>query len=187
MIHPVTVVPIFDPIITLIACVRFIKPDETNPTAITVMIELDCTIIVENIPVATPAKRLVVIPDMNFLSPAPPIDCNPSERCFIPKRKHPSPPAMVITETSQLFILFSPAVWFYSIKVVLKYTAEKKSVISGLKRISKPGLRVYAGKDELPKVLDGLGIAIVSTSGGIMTDKEARKAGLGGDVLCFVW
>ena len=76
---------------------------------------------------------------------------------------------------------------FDSIKVVLKYTAERKSVISGLKRISKPGLRVYAGKDELPRVLDGLGIAIVSTSGGIMTDKEARKAGFGGEVLCFVW
>lgn len=76
---------------------------------------------------------------------------------------------------------------FDSIKVSLKYTADKKSVISGLKRISKPGLRVYAGKEELPRVLDGLGIAIVSTSGGIMTDKEARKAGLGGEVLCFVW
>lgn len=76
---------------------------------------------------------------------------------------------------------------FDSIRVSLKYTADKKSVISGLKRISKPGLRVYAGKDELPKVLDGLGIAIVSTSGGIMTDKEARKVGLGGEVLCFVW
>lgn len=76
---------------------------------------------------------------------------------------------------------------FDAIKVMLKYTAEKKSVISGLKRISKPGLRVYAGKDEIPKVLDGLGIAIVSTSGGIMTDKEARKSGLGGEVICFVW
>ena len=76
---------------------------------------------------------------------------------------------------------------FNAIKVMLKYTPEKKAVISGLKRISKPGLRVYAGKDEMPKVLDGLGIAIVSTSGGIMTDKEARKAGLGGEVLCFVW
>ena len=76
---------------------------------------------------------------------------------------------------------------FDSIRVSLKYTADKKSVISGLKRISKPGLRVYAGKDELPKVLDGLGIAIVSTSGGIMTDKEARKAGLGGEVLCYVY
>ena len=76
---------------------------------------------------------------------------------------------------------------FDAIKVMLKYTPEKKAVISGLKRISKPGLRVNAGKDEMPKVLDGLGIAIVSTSGGIMTDKEARKAGLGGEVLCFVW
>ena len=59
--------------------------------------------------------------------------------------------------------------------------------ITGLKRISKPGLRVYAGKDELPKVLGGLGIAIVSTNKGVMTDKEARKANVGGEVLAFVW
>ena len=72
-------------------------------------------------------------------------------------------------------------------KIVLKYTSDKKSVILGLKRISKPGLRVYAKKEQIPKVLDGLGVAIVSTSAGIMTDKEARKAGMGGEVLCFVW
>ena len=72
-------------------------------------------------------------------------------------------------------------------KIVLKYTSDKKSVILGLKRISKPGLRVYSKKEQIPKVLDGLGVAIVSTSAGIMTDKEARKAGMGGEVLCFVW
>ncbi|MBE5816222.1 MAG: 30S ribosomal protein S8 [Clostridiales bacterium] len=72
-------------------------------------------------------------------------------------------------------------------KIVLKYTPDRKSVILGLKRISKPGLRVYAKKEQIPKVLDGLGVAIVSTSAGIMTDKEARKAGMGGEVLCFVW
>ena len=72
-------------------------------------------------------------------------------------------------------------------KIVLKYTSDKKSVILGLKRSSKPGLRVYAKKEQIPKVLDGLGVAIVSTSAGIMTDKEARKAGMGGEVLCFVW
>ncbi|MBR3392287.1 MAG: 30S ribosomal protein S8 [Firmicutes bacterium] len=72
------------------------------------------------------------------------------------------------------------------IRVYLKY-AEKKRVISGLKRISRPGLRVYAKKDELPKVLGGLGIAVVSTSSGLMTDKNARKQGLGGEVLCYVW
>ncbi len=72
------------------------------------------------------------------------------------------------------------------IKITLKYIS-KKSVISGLKRISKPGLRVYAGKDELPKVLGGLGIAIISTSKGVMTDKEARKAGVGGEVLAYIW
>ncbi|NLU53640.1 MAG: 30S ribosomal protein S8 [Clostridiaceae bacterium] len=73
------------------------------------------------------------------------------------------------------------------IRITLKYVENKKNVITGIKRISKPGLRVYAGKDELPKVLGGLGIAIVSTSKGIMTDKEARKLGVGGEVLAFVW
>ncbi len=73
------------------------------------------------------------------------------------------------------------------IRVVLKYTGNKKNVITGLKRISKPGLRVHAGKDDLPKVLGGLGIAIISTSKGIMTDKKARLAGVGGEVLAFIW
>ncbi len=73
------------------------------------------------------------------------------------------------------------------IRVTLKYTANKGKVITGLKRISKPGLRVYAKKDEVPKVLGGLGIAILSTSKGIMTDKSARNGGLGGEVLCYIW
>ena len=74
------------------------------------------------------------------------------------------------------------------IHITLKYGADKnEKIITGLKRISKPGLRVYAGKDELPKVLGGLGIAIVSTNKGVMTDKEARKANVGGEVLAFVW
>ena len=73
------------------------------------------------------------------------------------------------------------------IKITLKYGENKTKVISGLKRIAKPGLRVYAGKDELPKVLKGLGIAIVSTSQGIMTDKKARKLNIGGEVLAFIW
>ena len=72
------------------------------------------------------------------------------------------------------------------VRVFLKY-AGKEKVITGLKRISRPGLRVYAKKDELPKVLGGLGIAIISTPSGLMTDKNARKAGLGGEVLCYVW
>ncbi|HQO68971.1 MAG: 30S ribosomal protein S8 [Clostridia bacterium] len=72
------------------------------------------------------------------------------------------------------------------IRVTLKYQ-EKKSVITGIKRISKPGLRVYSNKDELPRVLNGLGIAIISTSKGIMTDKKARTLGVGGEVLAFVW
>ena len=73
------------------------------------------------------------------------------------------------------------------IKITLKYGANKTKVITGLKRVSKPGLRVYAGKDELPRVLRGLGIAIISTSKGIMTDKEARKNKVGGEVLAFIW
>jgi small subunit ribosomal protein S8 len=73
------------------------------------------------------------------------------------------------------------------LKITLKYGPNKERVISGLKRISKPGLRVYARHDELPRVLGGLGIAIISTSKGIMTDKEARKEGLGGEVICYVW
>lgn len=73
------------------------------------------------------------------------------------------------------------------IRVYLKYGANKEKVITGLKRISKPGLKVYCKKDEIPKVLGGLGIAIISTSKGIVTDKEARKLGLGGEVICYVW
>ncbi|CCY99552.1 30S ribosomal protein S8 [Clostridium sp. CAG:793] len=73
------------------------------------------------------------------------------------------------------------------IRVTLKYDENGKRVISGLKRISKPGLRIYVSKDELPQVLNGLGIALISTSKGIKTDKEARIAGLGGEVLAYVW
>ena len=73
------------------------------------------------------------------------------------------------------------------IRVVLKYGADKQKVITGLKRISKPGLRVYAAKDEIPKVLGGLGIAVISTSTGVMTDKKARKQGVGGEVLAYIW
>ena len=73
------------------------------------------------------------------------------------------------------------------IKIVLKYAQGRESVIKGLKRISKPGLRVYARSSEIPKVLGGLGIAIVSTSKGVMTDKEARNAGVGGEVLAYIW
>ena len=74
-----------------------------------------------------------------------------------------------------------------TIKIQLKYGANKQRVIVGIKRISRPGLRVYARKDEMPKVLGGLGIAIVSTSRGVMTDREARKQGVGGEVLAYVW
>ena len=73
------------------------------------------------------------------------------------------------------------------IRIALKYLPGKEKVISGLRRVSKPGLRVYAGADELPRVLKGLGIAIISTSRGVMTDREARKQNLGGEVLAFIW
>ena len=73
------------------------------------------------------------------------------------------------------------------IRVTLKYDEKGTRVIDGIKRISKPGLRVYAGKEELPKVLNGLGIAIISTSQGLKTDKEAREAGIGGEVLAYIW
>ncbi len=73
------------------------------------------------------------------------------------------------------------------VRLYLKYGSNRERVISGLKRISRPGLRVYARKDEIPKVLGGLGIAVISTSRGLMTDKEARKEGIGGEVLCYIW
>ena len=77
---------------------------------------------------------------------------------------------------------------FKTIRITLKYGADRnEKIITGLKRISKPGLRIYAGKDELPRVLGGLGIAIISTNQGVVTDKEARKLGVGGEVLAFIW
>ena len=77
---------------------------------------------------------------------------------------------------------------FKTIRITLKYGKDKnEKVITGIKRISKPGLRVYAGKDELPKVLGGLGVAIISTNKGVLTDKQAREAKVGGEVLAFIW
>ena len=73
------------------------------------------------------------------------------------------------------------------IRVTLKYTGKKQKVLRGIRRVSKPGLRIYAGCEEMPRVMNGLGIAIVSTSKGIMTDKQARKEHVGGEVLAFVW
>ena len=73
------------------------------------------------------------------------------------------------------------------IKIFLKYTENKKSAITGLKRVSKPGLRIYSSVEDMPKVMKGLGVAIISTSKGLKTDKEARKEGLGGEVIAYVW
>lgn len=74
-----------------------------------------------------------------------------------------------------------------SLRVYLKYGPNKEQVITGIKRISKPGLRVYVNKEEIPRVLGGLGVAVISTSTGVMTDKQARKTGVGGEVICYVW
>ncbi len=74
-----------------------------------------------------------------------------------------------------------------TLRVAMKYGPDKARVINGIKRISKPGLKVYAKKDEVPKVLGGLGIAIISTSNGLITDKDASKLGVGGEVICYVW
>lgn len=71
--------------------------------------------------------------------------------------------------------------------ITLKYGARRARTIHGLKRVSKPGLRIYAGKDELPRVMGGLGTAVISTSSGVMTDRDARKAGIGGEVIAFIW
>lgn len=73
------------------------------------------------------------------------------------------------------------------IKIFLKYTENKKSVITGLKRVSKPGLRIYSSVEDMPKVMKGLGVAIISTSKGIMTDRKARRENVGGEVLAFIW
>ncbi|CAN5842742.1 30S ribosomal protein S8 [soil metagenome] len=74
-----------------------------------------------------------------------------------------------------------------TLRLALKYTKDRERVLTGIRRISKPGLRVYAKSEELPRVLGGLGIAIVSTSAGLVTDREARKAGVGGEILAYVW
>jgi small subunit ribosomal protein S8 len=76
---------------------------------------------------------------------------------------------------------------FATVRIQLKYGQRREKVITNLKRVSKPGLRVYAKRDEVPRVLRGLGIAIVSTSRGVMTDRDARRNGIGGEVLCYVW
>ncbi|MCE5196722.1 MAG: 30S ribosomal protein S8 [Negativicutes bacterium] len=73
------------------------------------------------------------------------------------------------------------------IRIFMKYGAERERVITGIKRISKPGLRVYVHRDEIPRVLGGLGVAIISTTSGLMSDKQARAAGLGGEVICYIW
>lgn len=74
-----------------------------------------------------------------------------------------------------------------TIRLFLKYGPQRRRVITGIRRISKPGLRVYAGKDEIPRVLGGLGVAVLSTSKGVLSDRQARQEGVGGEVICYVW
>ena len=105
-IHTVAVVPTFAPIITLIACVRVMSPDDTNPTSMTVMIDDDCTSTVETMPVPTPATRCVVASAMNRRSSRPATACRPSDRCFMPSKNTPSPPATV-TMTFRISKMFS--------------------------------------------------------------------------------
>ena len=107
MSHAVAVVPMFEPMITLIACVRFRRPEDTNPTTITVMIDDDWTITVETMPVPTPAKRCVVASDMNRLRPDPLTACSPSERCFMPSRNVPSPPPTTTSIDNSSFMATS--------------------------------------------------------------------------------
>ena len=83
--------------------------------------------------------------------------------------------------------LIEPTTPQATLRLALKYTKDRERVLTGIRRISKPGLRVYAKADEMPRVLGGLGIAIVSTSKGLLTDREARKAGVGGEILAYVW
>ena len=97
-------------------------------------------------------------------------------------RRHPA-----CTRATSRALIISTTACRARIKIVLKYAQGKESVIKGLKRISKPGLRVYAKNDEIPRVLGGLGVAIVSTSKGVMSDRSARAAGIGGEVLAYVW
>ena len=95
--------------------------------------------------------------------------------------------AAILAILAQEGFIASAEVIENTIKVTLKYGSNKEKVITGIKRISKPGLRVYAKKEELPRVLGGLGIAVISTSKGVMSDKQARKEGLGGEVIAYVW
>ena len=106
MIQTVAVVPMFAPIRTENACGSVISAVETKPTSMTVMIELDCTSIVEKMPVPTPMRRWLVACAMNFRSPPPAVACNPSERCFIPNRKRPSPP-VTVTRMVRISDIFS--------------------------------------------------------------------------------
>ena len=102
-----------------------------------------------------------------------------------------SVPSFRVTEAAEGYIAKYDIIedgTFKTIHITLKYGADKNDkIISGIKRISKPGLRIYANKEELPQVLGGLGIAIISTNQGVITDKEARKLNVGGEVLAFVW
>ena len=107
-------------------------------------------------------------------------------RCRLPRSSSSSPASSRTRATSSTIAVIEASPQD-QLEITLKYGARKERTITGLRRISKPGLRVYAKKDELPRVLGGLGIAVISTSQGVMTDRDARKAGVGGEVVAYVW
>lgn len=110
------------------------------------------------------------------------------ESVLIPASKEKLAIAEILLEEGYISSFeFESAGAFKNIKVVIKYDADNQSVIQGIKRISKPGLRIYCTVDKIPQVINGLGIAILSTNKGIMTDKKARAQKVGGEVLCYVW
>lgn len=111
------------------------------------------------------------------------------EEVLIPYSKMKSEIARILKEEGYItsYVVEGETAATKNIKVTLKYGYNNQKVINGIKKISKPGLRVYANSDELPRVLNGLGIAIISTSNGLMTDKDARKKHIGGEVIAYVW
>jgi small subunit ribosomal protein S8 len=106
---------------------------------------------------------------------------------LIPASKMKLSIARILRDEGYIKVFEPPAEERREFRVWLKYGSDKKPVVTGLKRVSKPGLRVYAGRSDLPVVLGGLGVAIISTSQGIMTGQEAWKRNLGGEVLCYIW
>jgi small subunit ribosomal protein S8 len=111
-----------------------------------------------------------------------------TEQIAMPSSKIKAAVAQILKDEGYIRdFLIEPTEPQATLRLALKYTRDRERVLTGIRRISKPGLRVYAKADEIPRVLGGLGVAIVSTSQGLLTDREARKAGVGGEILAYVW